>query len=115
MELVFLNGFLWHTFKIHWFLITFYGTLTPEYCLRDGTRSGSGTLKVICIQFLDCRQYESKGKFIRKEGDVVSVLNSYSFIYSFSYLDRTTSEGFSFEGLIKEIHFKERWRWEEKR
>lgn len=46
---------------------------------------------------------------------VVSVLSSFSFIYSFSYLDGTISEGFSFEGLIKEIHFKERWRWEEKR
>lgn len=27
----------------------------------------------------------------------------------------TFSEGFSFQGLIKEIHFTERWRWEEKR
>lgn len=49
LELMFLNGFLWHTFKIHLFLITFYRTLAPEYSLWDDARPGPGTLKVICI------------------------------------------------------------------
>lgn len=36
------------------------------------------------------------------------------FIYLSTWME-TISERFSFESLIKEIHFKERWRQEEKR
>lgn len=62
------------------------------------------------------RQCDSNVEYIRWEGDAVSQvhLSSYSFIYWATWME-TFSEGFSFQGLIKEIHFKERWRWEEKR
>lgn len=62
------------------------------------------------------RQCDSNVEYIRWEGDAVSQvhLSSYSFIYWATWME-TFSKGFSFQGLIKEIHFKERWRWEEKR
>ena len=62
------------------------------------------------------RQCDSNVEYIRWEGDAVSQvhLSSYSFIYWATWME-TFSEKFSFQGLIKEIHFKEGWTWEEKR
>ena len=61
-EQIFLNSFLWHTFKIHFFLITFYGTLTPEYSLRDDAKPGPGTFEVTCIDGVIQMQNISGGK-----------------------------------------------------